>query len=250
MSKRYFMIVTAIYAVAVLVGLAAFRSPGLSRPYLQKYGMEHERYLAIFKSPQFKAYEERPALYPPKGRFAEDVEFVERYRARPEFIREEHRIAWYVEYFKVLNSAAFILYLAGLVGKPLLSFLDAQIEEIRRRFAEAEKARRAAAAQRAAAQAKVDEWGETEERIRKESEAAIAKHLAKIQEEADCAKALLEKQKVDRKQAELYTAARSIKTELVTKAIRQLEERYETELTQEKLNANVDRFIALMERLS
>jgi len=249
-NKQFLWTVTAIYAAGMLLGVLLFHSPSMSKGYMEKYGAEHERYLKIFKSEMFKAYEERPDLYPPQGHFKEDVEFVEHYVSRPEFIAEEHRIFWFVEFMKVLNSGVFIAYLAGLIGKPMLKFLDDSIQQIKSSFEEAAKARREAQEKRAAAQAKMSEWSAKEAKIQEESESTVARHLAKIHEEAENAQALLKKQTEDRKQAELYVAARAIKTELVNEALRKLEERYKNELTLEKLNSNVDRFTTLMDRLS
>ncbi len=250
MNKQFLWTVTALYAAGMLLGVLLFHSPSLSKGYLEKYGAEHERYLKIIKTEAFKAFEERPDLHPPQGHMKEDIEFAEHYAARPEFIAEKHRIFWFEEFMKVLNSAVFILYLAGLVGKPLLNYLDGAIQQIRTSFEEAAQARKAARAKREAAQAKMDAWAGNEARLRQEAEANVARHLAKIQEEEANARALLKKQTEDRKQAELYVAARAIKTELVNEAIKKLEDRYKTELTLEKLSANVDRFTTLMDRLS
>lgn len=250
MTKQYFYKVTAIYAIGTVIGLLCFGSPGLSKAYLKGHEQDHKRYLTIIKSEEFKIYEERPALHPLEGKLKEDAEFVEHYRENKDFEHEESRIWWFVEYFKVLNSAVFVCYLVGLVGKPLLKYLDEQIATIRNNFAEAEKARAEAARLKAEAETKMATWAESEERIRAESEAAVAKHLARIQEEGEAAKALLARQTEDRKQAELYSAAKAIKADLVEEALRELEDRYKNELTIEKLNANVDRFVTLMERLS
>ncbi len=250
MTKQYFYKVTAVYAIGTVIGLLCFGSPSLSKAYLKENEEAHKRYLAIVKSEEFKLHEERPALHPLEGKLKEDAEFVEHYRENEAFEHEENRIWWFVEYFKVLNSVVFICYLAGFVGKPLLNYLDGQIAGIRSSFADAEKARAEAARLKAEAQAKMATWAKTEERIQRESEAAVARHLAKIQQEAEAAKALLAKQTEDRKQAELYTAAKAIKTDLVNSALRELEDRYKNELTIEKLHTNVDRFVTLMERLS
>ncbi|MDQ1256940.1 MAG: synthase subunit b [Candidatus Hydrogenedentes bacterium] len=250
MNKKFLLWVTAAYIAGIVLGLLLFRSPSLSPAYLKEHGEEHERYLAVIKSEPFKAYEERPALHPLEGKLAEEVEFAEHYRESEAFLHEEHRVWWYVQYFKVLNSLIFVLYLAGFLGKPLLGFLDNQIQEIRRNLDEAAKARREADAQKAAVQEKVEGWAKLDADIRSESEATIARQVAKIRSEADDAEALLAKQTASRKQAELQVGARAIKTELVSEAIRQIEQRYKTETAHEELTANVDRFVSLLERLS
>lgn len=250
MNKQFLWTVTAIYAAGMLLGVLLFHSPSLSQGYLEKYGAEHERYVKIIKTEAFKAFEERPDLHPAEGHMKEEIEFAEHYMSRPEFIAEKRRIFWFEEFMKVLNSMVFVLYMAGLVGKPLLKYLDDSIRQIKTSFEEAAKARREAREKRGAAEAKMNEWSAKEAKIQEESESAISRHLAKIHEEAENAQALLKKQTEDRKRAELYVAARAIKTELVNEALKKLEARYKTELTLEKLNANVDRFTTLMDRLS
>jgi F0F1-type ATP synthase membrane subunit b/b' len=250
MIKNYYVRVFIAYVVFIVVGFVLFGSPMLSKEYMKEHGKDHARYLEIIKTDAFKAYEERPELHPLPAKLEEDAKFVEHYREQPAFEHEERRIWWYIEFSKVLNTVIFILLLKGLVGKPLLNFLDAQIQAIRSSLAEAEKARAEAAQLKVAAQAKMDTWTKTEARVLENSEATIAAQLAKIHEESEYAKALMIKQTEDRKQAELHAAARTIKTELVTESIRVLEERYRTEQTLEKLETNVERFTALMERLS
>lgn len=250
MSKRYFLLVTAAYVVGCAVGLKLFESPQLSKAYLAVHAAEHERYLKIIKGDAFKAYEERPELHPLAGSDKADVEFVEEYLSNPEFEHEEHRIWWYVEYFKVVNSAVFLLYLWGLVGSHLMGMLDARVDAVRKRFAEVEQEIADAARVKAEAEDKTAHWDEVESAIRKESEDAIAESMEKVKQEDECARRILEKQLEDRKHAELLATAETIRLELVTEAIHQTTEHYRTERLGEKLEINVNSFIKLLERMS
>ncbi len=250
MNKRLALWVTVGYVIGLVVGIALFHTPGLSKAYLEKYGAEHARYLAITKSPEFQRFEEQPKLHPLPPALEEEERFIEEYRERPEFEAEERRIWWYVEYFKVLNSAAFILYLAALAGKPLVGYLDSQIKAIQTSLDNAAKARQQAAAVKTEAKAKVEEWAAKEAQIKADCDATVARNLERIRAEAADAAAQLARQTEERKQAELYALNRTIKTELVSEAIERLKVQYKTDTSLEKLSANVDRFVNLMERLS
>ncbi len=249
-SRAYFISVTVGYLVACVIGVLMFKSPGFSSDYLVKHGDEHKRYLKIIKSKAFELHEERPELHPATGALHADAEFVEHYRENPEFEHEEHRIAMYVEYFRVVNSVVFLMYLWGAVGGTLLSFLDARIADIRTRFEEADSGRASARARQAEAEAKLGSWPQTEAQLRQESEAALAESLAKVREEDESAARVLEKQTEDRKHAELLAAAETIRLELVEEAIRQVEESYRTKHMEEKLALNVDSFTKLLERMT
>jgi F0F1-type ATP synthase membrane subunit b/b' len=250
MNKRLILGVTVFYVIGILLGIILFRSPGFSKAYLEVYGEEHDRYNAIIKTEEFKSHEERPLLHPLHGKLEEDFKFVEEYSERPAFIHEEERIWWFVEYFKVLNAVVFISYIVGFARKPLLSYLDDQIKQIKQNLDDAAKARQEAAVLKGHVAEKTEGWAQTEAKILAEADLTVARHREIIESEAKDAAAVLAKQTAERKQAELYAAARTIKTEMVTEAIQRLEDRYKNELTLEKLTLNVDHFVNLMERLS
>ncbi len=250
MSKRYFILVTVAYAVGCAAGLAIFKSPEFSKSYLAKHEAEHKRYVGIIKSEVFKAHEERPQLHTLTGADEENLKFVEEYAASEEFKHEEHRVWWFVEYFKIVNSTIFLLYLWGVAGPPVTAMLDAQIEGVRKRFAEVEQEKAEAAKVKADAVSKTSDWEQVLVAIRKESDDTIAESMAKVKEEDESARKLLEKQLEDRKHAELLATAETIRLELVTAAIDEATEHYRTEQLGEKLEINVNSFIKLLERMS
>jgi len=250
MSKRFFILVTVAYAVGCALGLILFKSPQLSKTYLAGHAAEHERYLKIVKTDAYKAYEERPELHPLSGAAKEDAEFVEEYLSSPELEHEENRIWWFLQYFKVVNSAVFLLYLWGLAGPILLPMLDERVEGVRKRFAEVEQEIADAAKVKADAERKTADWEQVEAAIRKESEDAIAESMAKVKEEDESARKMLDKQLDDRKHAELLATAETIRLELVTAAIDRATEHYRTERLDEKLEINVNSFVKLLERMS
>ncbi|HOV75031.1 MAG TPA: hypothetical protein PK967_13760 [Candidatus Hydrogenedentes bacterium] len=250
-TKKFLYIMLALYVAGAVVGVALFRSPGLSRAYLKEFGKEHKEFLKIKKSDWFKAYEERPALHPPVNEHQrEQIEFVEHYEANPRFHAEETRAFRYTIYFRFLNAAVFIALMAFALRKPLGDYLDGKIAEIRSELDEAAKAREEAARLKEQARGKIEHWEEVEAAIIKEADQALEKDLAKINQEFEQSKAQFEKELADRRLAEQYRAERTIKTELVEQAIAAVENRYRTEATLERLTQNVDTFTKLMERLS
>jgi F0F1-type ATP synthase membrane subunit b/b' len=249
-TKRFLYILCAVYVGGAVLGLALFRTPGYSGQYMQRYEKDHAKYREITESEVYKAYVERPKLHPLDEKQRHEIAFAEEYAARPEFKAEKRRMACYTYYFKVLNSAVFILLLVKALRNPVVTFLDGKIKEIRTELDGAEKARAEAEAQKSDAQAKLDQWADTEVCIGLDTDNVIERDLAQIRDEFDQARVQLAKETADRKQAELYRAARLIREDLVLQAISLLEMRYKTEATQERLAQNVDEFVRLMDRIS
>jgi F0F1-type ATP synthase membrane subunit b/b' len=249
-TKKFLYLMLALYVGGAVVGIALFRTPSYSRQYLAKYGRDHERYRKIMKNEEYKAYIERPNLHPADARLLADAAFMKDYEGRSEFRAEKRRIFAYSGYFKVLNSVVFILLLGRALRKPVLEYLDGRIHEIRTELDAAARARTEAQQAKAGVLAKVDHWSAIEADLRKQTDETMQQDLAAIHAEFDHARAQLEKETADRKQFELLRASRRIKEELVSQAIKTLEQRYRTEATSERLARNVDRFVRLMDRLS
>lgn len=131
-TKRFLLILGAVYVLGAVLGLLVFRSPSYSKKYLAEYGTEHRRYLETIESPAYKGYKERPNLHPLTEELAAEGKFVKAYESNPAFIHEKRRMFWYNLYFKTLNSAVFIALLVRFLRKPVADFLDAQIAEVKR----------------------------------------------------------------------------------------------------------------------
>ncbi len=249
--KKVLYILLAVYIVGAVVGVALFHSPNLSAAYKKQYGKEHTEFLKIKKMPWFRVYEERPKLHPPTDEHQrEAIEFAEHYEANPLFQAEEARMFRYMVYFRVLNSGVFVALIAFALRKPLTGFLDNKIAEIGSDLDSAAKAREEAACLKAQSHGRVEKWESVEAAIQAEADLNLQQDLAKIGLEFEKARAQLDKELTDRRQAEQYRAERTIKTELVQEALATLENRYRTEATLEHLTRNVDTFSKLMERLS
>lgn len=249
-TKRWLMIGAAVYAAAAALGIGLFHSPRYSKQYLAKHGGEHRRFTAIEQREDYKRYRERPALHPPTAQQRADFTFADAYADHPALRAERRRMAWYAAYFKWLNSAAFVALAVGFARRPLLDYLDARAASIRDTIAEAEQARREGEQRDHAAQGRLGQWPEEEAALERETDDRIDAELVQIREEMHHARVELARATEDRKRAEVYQASMTIKAELVSLAIRELEDRYKTEATQEHLEADVGQFIHLLEWIS
>lgn len=245
--KKFLYTVAAVYVVAAVVGVALFRSPNYSAAYLDKFHEEHERHHSLLANEEFKIYLERPHLVKADAKTTADAEFVKEYEARPEYQAEVKRIFRYTMYFKVLNSTIFILIIVVAAKNPLLGFLDKQIGDIRAALDNAERARKEAAVAKAAASEKLGAWEDTAKGIRKETDTLIAKQLGELAQEFEDAKQQVAKEEQERRQAEEFRAAKTLKEELVTQALTALEQRYKAQGPDALLGANVDSFVRFME---
>ena len=248
--KKFLLKLLGAYIVAAVVGILLFHSPGYSRQYLKQYGHEHERYHKTNKNEEYIKYIERPNLHHADDHLLADVAFMKEYEARPEFQAEKRRMFRYSMYYKALNSIVFFLLVWRGLSKPVADFLDKSIAEMRAGLSDAEKARKEAQQAKAAAQAKMDQWAPFQEQLSKDTDAAINGDLAVIANELDAAERQFAKETEDRRQAEVYRAARLLREELVTQAMTTLEQRYRTEATQERITNDVGKFVRLMDRLS
>ncbi len=248
--KKFLYTMAAIYVVCAVVGIALFRSPNLSSAFLATHEEEHKRFEEIVKSNEYKLYIERPHLYKASPELVADAAFAKEFEEKPEFLAEQKRRFRYTMFFKVVNSITFIALVGFAVKKPLLGFLDKQISDIKAGLSNAEQARKDAAKAKSEASAKMTQWDETAKSIHKETDGLIAAQLRDIHKEFEEAKGELEKEKQDRRLAEEFRAARTMKEELVNQALGALEKRYRTEGTHALLAANVDSFERFMEKLS
>jgi F0F1-type ATP synthase membrane subunit b/b' len=248
--RKFLVILALAYLAGAGGGLALFRSPGLSKAYLQQYGHEHERYRRIAETPEYQRYRERPALNPLNGPMAQKAAFALDYEQRPALRAERRRIMAYVVWFKILNMAALAALALHFITPPLLRFLDQHGELIRAELAEAETARGDALSKQAEAQAVLDTWPNTEEQIRIRTERALEASLAEVREQTRFAREQITREIKNRRAGELSVAARTLKEELVAQAVEDLEEKYRREATPERQSANVDQFVRFMGYLS
>ena len=250
MNKPLLIKVAIGYVAGIVIGLFLFGSPSYSKQFRHEYQAELDRFVSIVHSEYYKLYEDRPALHPLHGEELENVEWAEHFAESEAFDAESRRIARYIQYFNALNSAAFILFMIALAGKPILGHLDGQIQEIRQRLDDAAAARKQAGTRKASAESRMEAWQQEASQIQEKAEAELARCLAEVEREEAESRAAIERHAEERRQMEAEALAQTIHRELVSEAIGQLEKRYNAEKSVEELERSVDHFTTLIERLT
>jgi len=251
-AKRFLLILGGV-AFVVWIGMNVWMGPpGLSRDYLAKHDEEHDHYLDIIKSDEYKLYEQRPALHDPHGpdappEFAKDLALVEHYEANPEFQAEEHRIHRYGLFFDFFNAALVAILIVRFARKPLIDFLAAQAAGVRERIETAAQERQEAQQRRQRAEGKLAHLDEERERVAEETARRLDQELADLKEANERSAALLSRELADRKRQEVVAAHERVKRELVDETIERLAERCRAEQSAEREAQLVDQFVRDLE---
>ncbi len=235
------------YILEAALGLFLFRGPGYSDAYKTAHGREHERYLRISETPEYRRYKERPHLNPLPATMKEDGEFAYTYEQRQDFRAERRRIMAYTLWFRVLNIVVVLALTVYFFKRPILSYFDQQIGAIRDEYAETERILFEARKKQANAEKLHTIWPQKEKEIHLQSERALKESLAEVEQETEFARAQIARHAANRKEAERIAAAHAMKLELVNTAIRELETKYVREASPERLAKNVDLFVLFME---
>jgi F0F1-type ATP synthase membrane subunit b/b' len=243
--KRFLAVLLAVYTLGGVVIIALWGPPGYTRAYMDRYEHEHETYLEIIKSKEYKLYSQRPHLHPlPDETYA----FLDSYTANADFIAENHRMHRYHLAFQFFNAAALIVLVTPLARKPLLNFLDGQIAQVRERIDKTERASRSAAELKKAAQARYDEIPAQADTIRTQAKAHLASELEAMEIRTQRALAHLDEEAELRKALEERRGRMTIKRELVNAALSQFAEQYRAAITDEKEEGRLAEFTASLEK--
>jgi F0F1-type ATP synthase membrane subunit b/b' len=256
-AKRFLQIFFGVAFAVWLGGSWLLGPPGLSSGFLEEDNNKdrYDRYIKITKDTAYKLYTQRPELHgpgtedAPEG-LAEDIAFVEEFEAEPAYQAEQRRINRYYYFFEIFNAALVLVLILRFATKPLLTFIDEKITELREKLKAAAQARKDAEARREAAQAKMDGLPEEEKQIGAESEVRLKREIAEAEENHRRNLAVMAQEKEDRKREEEHAAAQRLKAELVNLAIDRLADEYQRQRTQENEAALVDRFAGEVEKLA
>lgn len=246
-AKRFLIVYFGVYlAVSILINVT-LGPPGMSEAFTKRFKQDYDRYLTIAKSEDYLRWRERPELMQPDTALVDNIAFVERFEATPEFNAEQTRRYWYgtaVDFFRFI----MIAILAWYFGKaPLLRFLDNQREAIRRRIEQAESARAHAAEQQRAAMEKLAGLEDEKARMYREADARVAQEETAARESTAQSLALLEQETEDRIRHEEILAQQALKAALVDRAIAMIQEQYVQERTPERESILIDDFARHLE---
>lgn len=239
-AKKFLLILATVAIVGCIAINVAFGPPGLSRPYLDQYKVDHDHYLKIIKSAPYKLHNERPELNQPDAPNAitsQDLAFVEGYLQRDAFKAENHRIGIYDFLFDFFNAALVLALIVRFAKKPITKFLDEQIDALREKMNRAQTERQSAQTRRQDAQTQLELIPHEQERIDDETKAQLTRDFAVMEEDSKKNIALLERERKDRIHEEEVAAEKAVKRELVEHAITRIVNRY-TEKTAAGTNAD------------
>lgn len=254
-AGRFFAIFFAVYMVIAIAVNVLWGPPGMSTGYLDEYAADHDRYIQIKKSQGYarylqrpdmdlvaQAYEQNPGLDPPLDQLPAAVAFMDEYTARPQFQAEMRRRAIYDGIFEVYNFAAVVFLIVWFGRKPLLAFLDEQVDAVRRKISRAEHAESEAMHRRERAQCKVNGLDEEVARIEAQARTMADQDRENIEEMKRAALDQLAQEIQERKEVEERRAAAQIRGELVDQAVRQLAEDLKNQARPERQSALIRRF--------
>jgi F0F1-type ATP synthase membrane subunit b/b' len=244
----------ALFALVYVVGAAsidyAFWPPGrFSEAYLAEYKADHDRYLSIIKSPEYKRWSQRPHLNPPDAGLQANIEFVESYTNRDAYKTEQARRNRYELLIDFYNVAMLLVLVVPLARKPLAGVIDNMIEEVKRTIGRAERARQEADARRVEAEQQVARLPEERSRV----EAQVAERVSRFESESAALKeqalSTLAQEMEDRMRNEEKLAKEALKRRIIEEAVGLVEAEFQTGGAA-KHDALVDRFVANLERPS
>jgi len=245
--QRYMIGYLLAYLAISLLLLAALGPVGLSKTYLEEYEADHDRYIETTKLDSYKRWRQRRELNPPDDDLAVRFAFVDEYRARPEFIGEQHRRTIYAFLIDIFKVAMVIILVLHFGRKPLRELLKGMIENVRNKMGQAQEERDSAARRKHEALAKLDGLpaqqtdieAQTAERIkemRREDALTVGSRLANLNRETE-----------DRQRHEETLARLELKQELVNQAIDVLAERFRQQTAQAEGAILIDQFVQQLE---
>lgn len=248
--KRFLIACAVIYMVLAILINITLGPPGLSGDYLDEFKPDHERYLYITKGDDYKLWAENPELHPPNEKLSDaDIEFVSDYEDGDAYQAEVTRRWRYQAIFDFLTFTMIIILGVRFGKAPVLAFLDARVDEVRRRIQRAEDASAAAVKRKGDAQTKLDGLDQERTDTGDATQRRIELERARIEESTAQALALLERETEDRRHQEELKAQGLMKRELVDEAIEIISERYKAERTKEQESVIIDQLMQQLEKM-
>lgn len=244
-AKTFLKRLAAVAIAGWIAGNWLLGPPGPSSAYLDEYGGDHERYIEITKSHEYKVYRQRPHLtdLAENPALEERVNFAAAYETRDAFQSEQRRMDLYALYFEFFN-AGLLVVLAIRFGKaPLGRYLSEQIDALRDKMDRARRARETAEARRKEIEEKIARLHEAEMKLASQTETRVERELHEQAEASHYSVGLQEQELVERKRAEVHSAELAVKTRLVDAAIEELVGRIKEDQSDAWHSARIDEFV-------
>lgn len=243
-GQKPFLIAFGVTYFMVAIGLNLMLGPpGLSQEYLDEYKADHDRYMTIVKSDDYKLWLERPERTTDDPKLNAKIIFASEYEARDEFKAEQRRRGRYDTLFNFFNVGMLVLLIVRLAKKPLLGLLDSTIADIEAGIDEADTLRDRAAVRKHAAESRLANIEHNRERLREEYAEKTERENTLIKEHTAQSLELLARETEDRKRQETAKAARALKMALIDAALDHVRTGYEATRSSESESKLTDQFV-------
>ena len=244
-TKKFLILLVGVALVGWISVNWLLGPPGLSRDYLTANRVNHERYLEVVKSDDYKRYIQRPQLFDLESNpeLQKRVDFVASYVANEAFQTEQHRIHLYTLFFEFFNAGIVAVLVVRLAKDPLLRFLDTQVEELREKISQAARTRKSAVGRRANVEDKLSHIHEEELKLNAKTERRLERELAELAEANHYSFGLHERELAERRKAEAHAAELTLKRKLVGAAIESLTAQAKAGQTVTKHDALIREFV-------
>lgn len=251
-AKRFLIVFVIAYAIPGIAVNLMLGPPGMSSEWLEQGTNkdDYELYLEYYKDDEVKLHLQNPDRHLLSEERAADAEKVKAFEAREDVKHEFHRRHLYELIFEFVNVVAVIVIVVYFAKKPLLSFLDDKIEEVRKRIESAATIRTEAEARQAEAKARMDGIDSEVARIKEQAEALRETERGNLSEQTDHILEQLEREIEDRKELEQVRAATRMRDELIERAFVDVEDQLLAERSPERQAAMLDQFTAGLEQRS
>lgn len=242
--KRFLLIYFIVYIIVGITIIVAFGPAGYSKEYMAEFKADHDHYIEVIKSDEFKLWKENDRLNEkPQG-----ADFVATYESNPKFVQEQSRRMYFDYFFDFFNFGMVVYLMVHFARKPLCKLLDEQIAALKEKLDRAAKARAEAVKRKNEAQNAYDSLDEELAKLDKEKMDNIDQDNVRIETLASETLAQIDSETEDRKQEEEQKAAMLLKKELITSAIDMIAEKAKAEPLPEDNAELIGQFIAELEK--
>lgn len=245
MSKhKPFLIAYVVMYFSVAIALNVILGPpGLSSTYLNLYKADHDQYLSIVKSDDYKLWKERPERTTDDPVLDEKIIFASEYEARNEFIAEQRRRGLYDTLFDFFNVGMLVFLIVRLAAKPVIGLMDSTIADIQTQIDEADALRDRAAVRKHAAESRLANIEHDQDALKEETVEKIERETVAIKEHTVQSLELLKRETEDRKRQETAKAARALKVALIDAALDHVRKGYEATRSSETESKLTHQFV-------
>jgi F-type H+-transporting ATPase subunit b len=247
-GKRFFLIFSIVYAVIAIAWIVLFGPAGYSKDFEAANKTDIDRYFEIIKSDEYKLHKQSPQVHPADDGLRAAMVFLEEFDARPGVRAENRRRDTFHYFFEFFNAAAVVVLIVRYARKPLITFLDTRVSEIRERMERIEHARREAAERRAAADEQLSTLAAETERIGDQGQEMAKQEVTAIEEGTHTQLGQIDEEEEIRLHVEEMRAAMCMRAELVESAMGLVEDRLAATHSEARETVLVDQFLTGLER--